>query len=93
MSKQITQYRIFIASPGGLVEERNAFKKAIEKTNSREGEPRGVQFLPVGWELTLNKQGRPQALINEEVKTCDYFFLVLHNRWGSSTGDLNFGSM
>jgi tetratricopeptide (TPR) repeat protein len=37
----------------------------------------------MGWELTLAGTGRPQALINEEVRACDYMVLVLWDRWGS----------
>ena len=33
--------------------------------------------------MTLAGTGRPQALINEEVRTCDYMILVLWVRWGS----------
>ena len=31
--------------------------------------------------------GRPQELINEDVKTSDYFVMVLHDRWGSPPGN------
>jgi hypothetical protein len=30
--------------------------------------------------------GRPQELINEDLKQCDYAVFVLHDRWGSSPG-------
>ncbi len=30
--------------------------------------------------------GRPQALINEDLKQCDYAVFVLHDRWGTPTG-------
>jgi len=42
-------------------------------------------FNPVGWEDTLAGHGRPQARINEDLISCDYFLLVLHDRWGSPT--------
>lgn len=41
-------------------------------------------MLPVGWETTHAGAGRPQSRINEQLRTCDYFVLVLHDRWGSS---------
>jgi hypothetical protein len=40
----------------------------------------------VGWEDTLGGVGRPQALINEDLKQCDYAIFVLHDRWGSPSG-------
>jgi hypothetical protein len=30
----------------------------------------------------------PQSLINEELKECDFFFYVLHDRWGSDPGKM-----
>lgn len=80
-------YRVFVASPSGLEEERKAFRDVLEKYNIRDGSLRGINFDPVGWEMTLGKQGRPQALINEEVRSCDFFLLLLHDRWGSPPGD------
>ena len=42
-------------------------------------------FSPVGWEDTLGGHYRPQSKINEELVECDYFVLVLWDRWGSPT--------
>ena len=42
-----------------------------------------MTFLPTGWEDTLSGVGRPQSLINEDVQRCDYFVLVLWDRWGT----------
>jgi hypothetical protein len=30
--------------------------------------------------------GRPQELINEDLRHCDYAVFVLHDQWGSPTG-------
>ena len=86
MPKHLTQYRIFIGSPGGLDEERNCFKDRLGTYTALNAEHRGVLFHPVGWEDTLGGAGRPQALINEDLKQCDYAVFVLHDRWGSPTG-------
>ena len=86
MPKQITQYRVFIGSPGGLEDERKCFSDRLDKFTQRLGEPRGVIFRPVGWEETIGGVGRPQALVNEELKQCDYAVFVLHDRWGTPTG-------
>src|SRR5262245_8043567 len=43
----------------------------------------GRFFSPVGWELTLGGVGRPQELNNADLVECDYFVLVLWDRWGS----------
>ncbi|QNT68578.1 TPR end-of-group domain-containing protein [Defluviicoccus vanus] len=86
MPRQLTQYRIFIASPGGLQAEREGFRGKLEKFTRLHAEPRGVTFHPVGWEDTLGGAGRPQELINEDLRQCDFAVFVLHDRWGTPTG-------
>ncbi len=86
MVKLITQYRVFIGSPGCLDDERQCFRRVLEKYTRIHSQPRDVAFQPVGWEDTIGGVGRPQALINEDIKQCDYAVFVLHDRWGSPTG-------
>jgi len=86
MPKYLTQYRVFIGSPSDLDAERKVFRDRLEQYTKREAEPRGVTFFPVGWEDTIGGVGRPQKLINEDLKHCDYAVFVLHDRWGSPTG-------
>lgn len=74
--------RVFIATPGGLEDERGLFREAVEEVN-REAYERGLAFIPVGWELTTAGLGRPQEQINEEVRRSDYMVLLLHDRWGT----------
>src|SRR3954452_17072547 len=82
----LTQYRVFIGSPGGQDEERTCFHAKLTKFTAVHADERGVVFHPVGWQDTLPGVGRPQALINEDLKRCDYAVFVLHDRWGSSSG-------
>ncbi len=86
MPKPLMQYRVFIGSPGGLNEERKEFRDKLHRFTTNHAEPRDVVFHPVGWEDTLGGVGRPQELINEDLKQCDYAVFVLHDRWGSPTG-------
>ncbi|MCI0465945.1 MAG: DUF4062 domain-containing protein [Beijerinckiaceae bacterium] len=86
MTRQFTQYRVFIGSPGGLGDERKCFRNKLERFSALHGEHRGVLFHPVGSEDTIGGRGRPQALINEDLKQCDYAVFVLHDRWGTPTG-------
>ena len=83
MASDIKAYRVFIASPGGLSEERKAFKDTITEFNDSDAIERRVIFLPVGWDLTLPGIGRPQALINNDLRKSDYCILVLWDRWGT----------
>jgi hypothetical protein len=86
MPRALTQYRVFIGSPGGLDEERTCFHTKLTKFTAVHADERGVVFHPMGWEDTLGGVGRPQALINEDLKRCDYAVFVLHDRWGSPSG-------
>ena len=93
MPRNIQSLRVFIASPGGLAVERRTFQEMLDKYSKIEGKGRGVIFEAVGWEETLGSVGkRPQETINEELRECDYFLLVLHNRWGSETGSRRYSS-
>jgi len=86
MPRPITQYRVFIGSPGGLEEERRAFREAIEKFNRDHADHAGAMFAPVACEDALPGNGRPQDLINQDLMTCDYAVFLFHDRWGSPAG-------
>ncbi len=83
----LLKYRVFFATPGGLGDERKSFRKTLEDYTASDAEPRGVTFHPVGWEDTLGGAGRPQGLINEDLRQCDYAVFVWDDRWGSPTGN------
>jgi tetratricopeptide (TPR) repeat protein len=85
--KTITQFRIFIASPSGLEEERRRFRQRLVKFTEQHAHHKDTLFHPVGWEDTVGGVGRPQELINQDLKECDYAVFVLHDHWGSPTGD------
>ena len=85
--------RVFIASPGDLAPERQAFKAAIDQLNLGFGDGAGVEFLALGWEDTLATTGRrTQGVINREIEACDVFVLAMHRRWGQPAPDSDFSS-
>jgi hypothetical protein len=92
MARTLKVYNVFIASPGGLPDERSAFYKTLNAFNESEGYDLGIIFRPIGWELTLGGMGRPQELINNDLVQCDYMLLLLHDRWGSNTGNYSSGT-
>jgi hypothetical protein len=75
--------RAFIASPGGLDTERKAAFAAAEEVNRSVARPLGGRLELIGWEETLSGIGRPQALINADMETCDLFIGVIWTSWGS----------
>lgn len=87
MPMTIRGFKVFIASPRGLEVERKRFREAITEYNEIDGLDREVSYIPVGWEDTLSQVGRPQKTINLDVEKCDYFVLVLWDRWGQPPKD------
>src|SRR3546814_12807513 len=77
MSQQLTGYRVFIASPGGLSSARDCFRRVLEEYNRTDGFRRGVVFIPVGWEKMAPTRGRGQEVINQRLRQCDCCVLVL----------------
>ncbi|MFS1946145.1 tetratricopeptide repeat protein [Vibrio lentus] len=86
MASQLTNYKVFIASPGGLESERKSFRELLSSHNETDAIERGCHFQSIGWEITMGGMGRPQEKINEDLRLCDLFVLVLWDRWGSPTG-------
>ena len=72
--------RVFIASPGDLGEERRLFRGIVDEVNQSKANGMGMQLEPLGWEDTLPGSGRPQELINEDVKKCDLMIMLLWKR-------------
>lgn len=87
MARTITQYRVFIGSPGGLAAERMLFRDTVAKFNTSHARQHQIEFEAVGWEDTLPGCGRPQEKINEDLEQCDYAIFAFHDRWGSATGN------
>ena len=63
--------RVFLASPGDLADERRLAGEAIEEVNRTVARPAGFQVDLLGWEDTLSAAGRPQEIINRDLRTCD----------------------
>jgi tetratricopeptide (TPR) repeat protein len=87
MSVPLRGVRVFFASPGGLDDERRRFREFLLQLNEDDAIERGTVFIPVRWEETLQGVGRPQQKINDDLRTSDYFVLVLWDRWGSPPDD------
>lgn len=82
-------YKILIASPGDVNEERNAIPEIISEWNYINAESTKVVLLPIKWETHSAPLlgDRPQGIINSQlVNTCDMVIGVFWTRLGSPTG-------
>jgi hypothetical protein len=86
MQQKISVFRIFIASPNDLGEERQALRGIVDDTNSIFRQETDWRIELLGWEDTLPGAGRPQELINVDVDKADLFIGCLWRRWGTPSG-------
>ena len=80
-------FKIFLSSPGGLDEFRDAFCDEVDSFNKNHAEGRNVIFLVKKSEDIPTEYGRPQSIINKILASCSGYVLLLHDRWGSPPGD------
>lgn len=82
-------YKILVASPGDVEDERRAIPEVIAEWNYINADAKSVILLPIKWETHSAPMlgGRPQAIINEQVlRGCDMLVGVFWTRIGSPTG-------
>jgi len=82
-------YRVLIASPGDVDEERKAIPEIIQRWNDLNAEQSNVVLMPVKWETNSAPLmgDRPQGVINRQVvESCDMAIGVFWTRLGSPTG-------
>lgn len=96
MSFQAETYRVIIASPGDLVEERQAATEAMSEWNTQHSVAESVVLLPIKWETHAMPQVdvRPQEAINLQlVHDCDILIGMFWTRLGTSTGVAESGTV
>lgn len=82
-------YRVLIASPSDLMEERQAATEAINDWNVQHAAAESVTLLPIKWETHATPQSgmRPQEAINRQlVQACDILVGMFWTRIGTNTG-------
>jgi hypothetical protein len=77
-------FRIFLASPSDLQEERRITKGVVDEFNNVWADGLGYHVELVGWEDTVSVFGRPQATINLDLARCELFIGMLWKRWGTA---------
>lgn len=91
-----TVYKVMIASPGDVQQERDIIREVVAEWNAIHSEERGVVLLPVGWETHSHPEvsGRPQEAINRQVLAgCDLLVAAFWTRLGSPTGKAASGTV
>jgi tetratricopeptide (TPR) repeat protein len=83
MAMDLKGYKVFVASPSGLDDLRATIHEHMAWFNDLHANPNHTHFMPVMWERMAAGFGRPQGRINQQLEQCDYFILVLWDRFGS----------
>jgi hypothetical protein len=89
-------YRILIASPSDVEEEREIAVRVIQEWNDLYSYTRGVVLLPLRWEThSAPEYGtRPQEVINRAiVDQCDLLVGIFWTRIGTPTGAAESGTL
>lgn len=89
MSFEAKVFKILIASPGDVEEERMAIPQIISDWNNNNSETNKVVLLPIKWETHSAPLlgDRAQGIINSQiVNSCDMAVGVFWTRLGSPTG-------
>lgn len=89
-------YRVLIASPSDLAEERQAATDAINEWNAQHAVAESVVLLPVKWETHAKPEAgvRPQEAINRQlVRDCDILVGMFWTKIGTSTGVAESGTV
>jgi len=96
MSLRLEAYRVLIASPSDLAEERQAATEAINEWNAQHALAELVVLLPVKWETHAMPQAgvRPQEAINRQlVRGCDILIGLFWTKIGTNTGVAESGTV
>jgi ubiquinone/menaquinone biosynthesis C-methylase UbiE len=95
--RETTEIKVFIASPGDTLVERDLIHKHIEEWNATYGDDhRNIQLRIVRWEkdLAIRSNISPQNAINEDLLVnCDVLTGIFWTRFGSPTNNSESGTL
>lgn len=89
-------YKVMIASPIDVSEERGIIKQVIHEWNDLHAFEKKIVLLPVGWETHSSPEmgDRPQAILNEQMlEDCDLLVGIFWTRIGTETGEAISGTV
>lgn len=95
MSYKAEVFKVMIASPSDINEERNIVREVLSEWNAVNSETRKIVLLPIGWETHSSPEmgDRAQAIINKQLKDYDLLIGVFWTRIGTATGEYPSGSV
>lgn len=76
-------HRVFYAATDHLEAECEAFYQVLGDFNEKEAMPHGILFVPVSLLPTMTDKRPFQAAIDDNIRSCRYYVLVLDSNWGS----------
>src|SRR5438445_2225299 len=89
-------YRILIASPSDVLDERDAAVRVMQDWNNLHSNTRSVVILPLQWETHAAPEYnvRPQEAINRQiVDDCDMVVGIFWAKLGTPTGEADSGTL
>ena len=87
MPQEMRVLSVFIASPGGVAEERDAVEAVAGRLNASLGRIHNIALTVRRYEQIVGRAGNAQEQINVHADDSDIFIGVVHRRWGSDTGN------
>lgn len=96
MPYQATIFRVIIASPNDVEQERRIAREVIYDWNSLHSANTKIVFEPVGWETNSSPEmgDRPQSIINKQIlKNADLLVGIFWTRLGTPTGKAESGTV
>lgn len=85
--------RLFLASPGDVQAERGKVPAIVAQLNRMLGDYLGVHLELVQWKTHVAPDmGRPQAIINQQIRDYDIFVGIMWKRFGTPTGKAESGT-
>lgn len=87
MSAQLRKhYRVFIASPGDVREERELVTRVVEQVNQIIGQELSIHLESWMWDMdAVPNVGEPQELINPDLDKAHIVIVIFWNRLGTPT--------
>ena len=95
MTQKVTLYRIFVASPSDVKDERETLEEIINELNLSALTRINIRVELLKWETHVNPGigDYPQQVINEDIgKNYDIFLGILWSKFGTPTNDFNSGT-